>query len=361
MKVRAISGYGGKTPACFLVETADRRFLLDLGEGPETGVYPEVGRLGKIDAVLISHSHKDHIGALHLLGEIGSPPVYATAMVRQIAGHPALDASRDLPLRGTTEILDVMVETGRASHAPGGIWMRLGGEGGVLYTGDWTLESPLYGFDPPPAAAVLICDASYGNYDTPLADGIRQITDEAARGPLLLPMPPAGRGLDAAVLFAEAGLDISICKAHRGIAAKLIESKAGEVSEESKRRLYDMLGRAGELTEASAPDGVMIAATADAGGGVSEPLASRFAADGTAHIVFTGHVAGDTPGKKLLSEGKAKFIRWNVHPRASDVVSLVEQVRPSAVLPVFSGQPALGEFIAANPAIPFAAGDVDVD
>lgn len=361
MKVRAISGYGGKTPACFLVEISDRRFLLDLGEGPEAGVYPDVGGLGKIDAVLISHSHKDHIGALHLREEIGSPPVYATAMVRQIADHPALDASHDLPLRGTTDILGVRVETGRASHAPGGVWMRLGGEGGVLYTGDWTLESPLYDFDPPPPATVLICDASYGNYDAPLAEGVRQITDEAARGPLLLPMPPAGRGLDAAVLLAEAGVDISICKAHRGIAARLIESKAGEVSEESKQRLYDMLGRAGELTATSVPGGVMIAATADAGGGVAEPLASRFAADSAAKIVFTGHVADGTPGRKLLSEGRAKFIRWNVHPRASDVVRLVGQTRPRAVLPAFCGQPVLGEFIAVTPAIPFATGPIEID
>ncbi|MEZ2126725.1 MULTISPECIES: MBL fold metallo-hydrolase [unclassified Sinorhizobium] len=361
MKVQAISGYGGKTPACFLVEISDRRFLLDLGEGPETGVYPDVSGLGRIDAVLIGHSHKDHVGALHLLKEIGAPPVYATAMVRQIVGHPALDATRDLPLRGTTEILDVKVETGRASHAPGGIWMRIGGEGGVLYTGDWTLESELYDFDPPPAAVVLICDASYGDYDAPLTDGVRQILDEAATGPLLLPMPPAGRGLDVAVLLAEAGVDISICKAHRGIAARLIESKAGEVSEEGKRRLYDMLGKAGELTETSVQGGVMIAATADAGSGVAEPLASRFAVDGTAHIVFTGHVADDTPGKKLLSERRAKFIRWNVHPRASDVAWLVDQVRPKAVLPVFCGQPALGEFIAANPAIPFATAQVEID
>ncbi|TCL68321.1 MBL fold metallo-hydrolase [Rhizobium sp. BK251] len=360
MKIKAISGYGGKTPACFLVELSGRRFLLDLGEGPEPGVFPDLAGVGPIDAVLVSHSHKDHVGGLHLLGQVGSPPVYSTAMARTIYGGPAFDPSRDLPLHGSVDILGVTVETGLASHAPGGIWMRLGGEDGVLYTGDWTLESAIYRFDPPPQAAVLICDASYGNYEASLADSLPELATEAARGPLLLPMPPAGRGLDAAVILAEAGFEVSICRAHREVATRLIESKAGEVTEEAKQRLYDMLGEAGELTETSIASGVLIAATADAAGGIAQTLASRFSADRSAAIMFTGHLAKGTPGKELVEQDSARFIRWNVHPRASDFRWLVECVRPRAILPAFIGEPGLGEFIAANPGMHFVAGEVEL-
>jgi Cft2 family RNA processing exonuclease len=360
MKIEAISGYGGKTPACFLVEIDGRRFLLDLGEGPEAGVFPDLRKVGRIDAVLISHSHKDHIGALHLLDQIGSPPVYTTAMVREISGHSMLDASYDLPLRGVIDILGVPVETGRASHAPGGIWMRLGGEDGVLYTGDWTCESALYDLDDFPRATAAICDVSYGDHQEPLSVGIEGIASEALKGPLLLPMPPAGRGLDAAVLLSEAGFGIGLCPAHRKIAERLAARDRGEVSATARQRLAALLERATPLHENSPAQDVMIAAAADAGNGMAARLVARFADDGGVRVIFTGHVADGTPGKALIAEGRAAFVRWNVHPRASDIRWFADRVQPSVILPAFACKLAMARLAALYPDLPFGGAVIEI-
>src|SRR5580693_2376364 len=79
--LRLISGVGDKGPACFLIEADGKRLLLDLGEGPPPGRLPHVEGLGRIDALLLSHGHRDHVGGLSLLPKIGNPPVYATEIV----------------------------------------------------------------------------------------------------------------------------------------------------------------------------------------------------------------------------------------------------------------------------------------
>lgn len=359
MKVEAISGYGGKTPACFLVEIGGRRLLLDLGEGPQAGIFPDLADVGAIDAVLISHSHKDHIGGLHLASQVGSSPVYATAMVREIGGHPALASAQELPLRGETEVLGLRVETGRASHAPGGIWMRIGGEDGVLYTGDWTRESALYDLDPFPRAAIAICDVSYGDHEAPLSEGVERLVAEALKGPLLLPMPPAGRGLDAAVLLSEAGFPVGLCAVHRRIADMLVASP-DSISDSARRRLEDLLTKATKLDEDSPAEGVMIAATADADSGLAAKLVGRFEDDSSVRIVFTGHVADGTVGKTLIKQGNASFARWNVHPRASDIRWFADIVQPKAILPAFASQPAMDRLAKLYPDIPFSGPSIEI-
>src|SRR5690606_33329271 len=94
--------------------------------------------------------------------------------------------------------------TGRAGHAAGAVWIRLGDESGVLYTGDLCRESLLYPVDTPPRAARLIADTSYGAYEQELAPAVTALIDRASKSPLLLPLPPTGRGVEIAVLLHEA-------------------------------------------------------------------------------------------------------------------------------------------------------------
>ena len=131
-----ISGVGAKGPACFLLEVAGKRLMLDLGEGPPPGLFPKVDDIGPIDALVLSHGHRDHVGGLSLLPKLGNPPVYATDIV--LRALPGGIAGRPLPVRGRGDVLGIAVETGRNGHAPGGIWLRFAIGDGFLYTGDFS-------------------------------------------------------------------------------------------------------------------------------------------------------------------------------------------------------------------------------
>ncbi|HEY4199169.1 MAG TPA: MBL fold metallo-hydrolase [Devosiaceae bacterium] len=351
MSVRAISGYGDKEAACFLVEIAGRRFILDMGV--EAGNTPNLDGVGPIDAVLISHCHADHVGALDLIGQLGNPPAYATAATAALSKSQSKVAMLPLPLYGRAEIAGVAIETGRAAHTPGGVWLRLGGEDGVLYSADWSIEGPLYGFDAPPRARHLILDASYGDYDEALADAIPSLLAFAAKGPALLPIPPAGRGLEAALMLHEAGYRVQLCATHRTVADLLLTTDDALLLDGAKPRLAAMVAAAGALDAQSAPEGMMMAAPADASKGVAGELARRFAADGSANILITGHAATGSLARELLDKGRADFLRWNVHPRLRDIGWMIETVKPEAVLPAFAGEKKVEALRAALPAVTF--------
>jgi Cft2 family RNA processing exonuclease len=336
MKIIPISGYGIKGPACFLVETDGRRLLLDLGEGPEPGLKPDVARIGKVDAVLISHSHKDHIGSLDLLAEIGNPSVYATEIVKALHLETPLASALTLPLRGQTEILGISVTTGRASHAPGGVWMRIGGEDGVLYSGDWTAESVLFPLDVMPQARHFICDAAYGVYDASVSDCRAQlITAAEQNAKILLPMPPEGRGLETAIAFSEHGIEVALCPAHRRVAEKLIDDFPDTLDETGRERLGRLLAAAGYAEDANCQSRVLIAAGATAESGLAKTLVERHLPNQDVGIIFTGHVPRRGIAAQLVASKRADQFRWNVHPRLRDVNAMLSIVRPEHFIPAF--------------------------
>jgi len=328
----AASGLGPKEPAAFVVEADGRRLLLDCGEGPEPGRLPDVERIGRVDAVVLSHGHNDHVGALRLLDRIGRPQVFATAPVlarlKNITGHA-------IPIRGHCEILGIKVETGTDGHAPGGVWLRLSVGDGLLYMGDYSFESRLYAIDPPPPTPTMIFDGSYGDAEEAIEPQHRRILEILARGPALLPVPPDGRGPELAMVLLEAGLDVAIDEQVRSVASMLTQAARESARPDSIPRLQRLIRDARRLDVDAEPKGVMVAHGGSGDAGVAGALIKRWESKPDPTILFTGHVAGGTSGRRLVDSGRGLFQRWNVHPRASDNLALIESVKPQRVIPAF--------------------------
>jgi Cft2 family RNA processing exonuclease len=342
--LRLVSGVGQKGPACFVIEAQGKRLVLDLGEGPPPGRFPDVDGIGRVDAVILSHGHKDHVGGLSLLPKLGNPPVYATDIVAR--SLPKGIAARPLPVGGKSEVLGITVQTGRNGHAPGGIWLHFAIGDGLLYTGDYAPESALYAYDPPAnAAATALIDCSYGDYQKPLADCWTKLAQFVERGPLLLPVPANGRGPEIALELMRHGysdifVDDAMVKALRQLCDCASVSLRDGVGKEIKRL-------AASVKPIGDARGVMLAASADGASGATAALLPQFERSPEVTILFTGYVNPNTPAERLTKSGRAQTMRWNVHPLLSDTVALAKSVQAKTVIPAFCDRAQLTALAAA--------------
>lgn len=54
-------------------------------------MWPDVSGVGRVDALLLSHAHRDHAGGLKLLPEVGNPSLYPSGpLAHLLQGHAKL-------------------------------------------------------------------------------------------------------------------------------------------------------------------------------------------------------------------------------------------------------------------------------
>ncbi len=342
--LRLISGIGKKGPACFAIEAQGKRLVLDLGEGPPPGCLPDVAAIAPADALVLSHGHKDHIGGLSLLAQLGHPPVYATEIVA--GALPKGLTTRTLPVQGMSAVLGITVETGRNGHAPGGVWLNFAIGNGFLYTGDYSAESLLYAYDPPArAAATALIDCSYGDYQRPLTECWSELATHLGQGPLLLPVPANGRGPEIALeLMRHGSRDIFIDDAMQKAVRQLADAAKVSLRSDFAQEIERLAQIARPI---DGPRGVTLAASADGASGATARLLPEFERSDEIAILFTGYINPNTPAERLSKSGRAQTMRWNVHPRLSDTVILVRNVQAQTVIPAFCDRAQLPKLVAA--------------
>ena len=113
----SFTGLGGVSEvgaSCYLYGFGDTRLLIDAGTRPNAlgnDSLPELSKLDRApDAVLLTHAHSDHIGALPLLKKrFPKTPVYATRPTARIALDMLKDAvkvqqSQGAPLYALSDV-----------------------------------------------------------------------------------------------------------------------------------------------------------------------------------------------------------------------------------------------------------------
>jgi len=227
--------------SCILVETAESKVMLDCGIHPGSrntwDAYPRLDwadiSLRDIDAIVISHSHLDHMGFLPAMYKYGyDGPVYCTeptlplmtllqndfVKIAQIEGGRLIYDQKDirnvvqhtitLPYGMVTDISpDIKLVFNNAGHILGSATVHLHiGEGAhnIVYTGDYKygrtqlFDSATWNY---PRVETLITESTYGAKEDimPVREEVEMNFVNAINGTLqnggkvLIPIPAVGR------------------------------------------------------------------------------------------------------------------------------------------------------------------------
>jgi hypothetical protein len=221
------------------------------------------------------------------------------------------------------------VTTGSCGHAYGGVWFHLDVPGGLFYSGDISMESALFRFDPPPRAEIALVDASYGLYDTPQS---QQRAHVAAylRQPTLCPVPPSGRAVEIALLEAQAGrLAMALDDDCRAMLMAMAEYDDGSLQTGVQARLRALHQ---QLPPFSVAAPLILAADPDGQAGMTGAL--RAQPDFYHRTLFTGHM--NSRARQQWQSGEVDFCRWNVHPTRRCLQRLVMILGCHALAPLFT-------------------------
>lgn len=371
MRFIALGGGSEVGASCNLLQMDNMNILMDAGirmggnsAGGTTDALPDLALLqeaGGVDAVLVSHAHLDHIGALPLVYRAyPAAPIYATAPTVHLMRVLLADALKimsikaeqelecplydaDLVARMFTRVVpvpmggNIMLPGGvkvfffPAGHILGAAMLGLEGAAGrVLYTGDISAgnQRTIAGLVAPDFAPhLLVMESTYGNRlhanrqreEKTLAGTVAEVI--ASGGHALVPAFALGRAQEIILLIAahqQAGLIPqfpiwvdgmvrSICQAYlnfpellRGPLKRLINNGGNPFFHDKGLVRPVTAAPLREKVLAGAP-ACIIASSGMLTGGPSQFYASRLVNDPRHAIIFCGYQDEESPGKRLLA------------------------------------------------------------
>ena len=343
MRLDLYGGFGEKGRTCLGVESDGYRLLLDAGVKTSArggdDYYPAIpdAALRAIDAIVITHGHEDHVAALGWLiaggfdGRIFMTTETRSEAEESLAGY-ALPEHLALMRRAFIERLPIGVDalhlgplrisTGLSGHVAGGVWCRIDDTRVSLdYCGDVVPASPVFQMDPLPRCHAIVLDASYGDDDVPAraraADVVEWVAAQA-RG-CVLPTPLYGRSAD---LLAIVPGPIALAPGMRDALRVQIEGSRWLV-DGIAHLLKERLDAAVDWREGDAlPRAALLCHDAMGISGPSRDILVGAAAQAWP-ILFTGHLPGNSPGERMVAQGRAEWLRLPTHPTLTENLALV--------------------------------------
>lgn len=351
MEIGLFGGFGEKGRTSIGARTAKTALLMDIGVkvGADGDDYHPllVWPAAQIDALLVTHAHEDHVGALAwFLGRGFRGPIYMTAetlaeapatleayaRAGDLAAHPLPRERVVLFEPGETfAIGDLSVATGRSGHVVGGVWFAVdNGRRRVVHCGDVVPDSGVFVMDPIPQCDLVALDASYGADPVSGAERAAAIARWVATHPggCLLPTPLSGRSLELlAILPGEVAI-------HAGMRPALQAQIAagGAISPAAAALLATRLAAAHDWNDAEPLPAMPLLADDGMGkAGPSSRALPRAVAAGHP-VLLSGHLPAGSPGQRAHEDGKADWIRMPTHPTLQGNVAIWQGAgRPQAL------------------------------
>jgi Cft2 family RNA processing exonuclease len=378
MKIIFLGGADEVGASGILVETAGRRVLVDCGIRPSPKSYwglaadqlPALSQIesgsGKLDAILVTHAHTDHTGALELVVErYPDVPVYATAPTMALTRvlhqdarrimQSRLDEEGELPLfddvavqRLMSALIPVPFKTRipladglaatffPAGHIAGAAMIGLeSDEGRLLISGDVSIspQRTVDGAQPPafhPDAIIL--ESTYGGrlhsnravQERNLIETVSQVT--AADGKVLIPAFALGRAQEVLLILNEYqrrgellpvpiwadGMVRTICQAYSSFGEALplaLQEQNSQFFNERIRPIANSEQRNALIWNPGAA--IIVSSSGMLAGGPSLSYARALAPKPQNAILLTGYQDEESPGRRLqeLTERGSGSIR----------------------------------------------------
>lgn len=375
MKVSVLGGGSEVGASCLHINIADTNLLIDAGmrmHGDD--MLPALGMLDDLenpDAILVTHAHADHIGALPIVHSLfPAIPIYATPPTADLMKIMMKDSYKILeqrsretntlppyseeqvnsllnsmllfPASGHLYIGNVKITSFRAGHILGAVMFLIEGEGErLLVTGDLsfkagrTIPGAMVPQDVQPD--VVIMESTYGNRahtdrnteERRLAEHVAEVI--AGGGFALIPAFALGRAQEVLLVLQDYmekglipqfpiyvdGLVTPISRIYnnyphflKGPVAHRIRTNGDVFLTEGRCKAVQLKERNQVLKD---KPGCIVASSGMLTGGASSWYAERLVTDEKNAIFITGYQDEESPGRKLLNlaEGHESHLELN--------------------------------------------------
>jgi len=379
MRLTFLGGAHEVGASCTLLEVAGRRILIDAGirmgarDGDQLPNLSQIQEGGPLDAILLTHAHTDHIGALPLV-HIAYPqiPIYTTAPTRRLTQILLVDAlkimesrwqqekeiplypehivttmlsrmrlvepGQPFPLLGQEELITTFTPSG---HVMGACSILLDTpDGRLLFTGDYSLDRQMTveGMTLPKGRAdLVVTESTYGNRlhanrkmeEERLVQSVARVV--VLGGKVLIPAFALGRAQEVILLLLEAqrrgtiprfpiyvdGMVKTVCAAYASFPeylsrslSKLIQKVGNPFFHEGASTVAVQAAQRQALADSQEPC-CIVSSSGMLTGGPSQFYAAALAPDPQNAIFITGYQDEESPGRRVLdlADGKSRSLR----------------------------------------------------
>lgn len=341
-RLRVLGGGRRVGKSAILLESDKLRVLLDYGvdiSGPEPE-FPLHVRPADLDAVVLTHAHLDHSGAVPLLYISVHPKLYATRATLELSEillsdfmklskyYIPYEAAQVEDMIRSATLVEPMAEVEEkkvllrfwdAGHIPGSTMAEVEIEGQrVLYTGDFNLIDTCLlrgaSLEPFKRADVVVMEGTYASYDHPERTEVERafVNDLleilSSDGNVLIPTFAVGRAQEILCVLAKYNVQypIYIDGMARKVNMVLLENveslRDPDLFRRAVQRAVHVNGWEDRRRALKKPS-IIISPAAMLKGGAAVHYAKEILEDPRNGLFFVSYVIRDTPARRLLESG----------------------------------------------------------